>query len=80
MKRILWLVLIVPSLLLGCGENANQTPTQGQAATSYGPFVATYDHDGHKFVVFYKAAAGTSNGGCAALHHPSCPCLKSESK
>ena len=80
MKKILWLILIVPSLLLGCSEKLDQTPKQGQAATSYGPFVSTYEHDGHKFVVFYKSAYGTPEGGVSAVHHPSCPCLKSESK
>ena len=76
MKQLLMLVLIVPTLLLGCEAELDGKPSPGKAPTLYGPFAATLEHDSHKFIVFYKAASGSANGGMSAMHHPDCGCLK----
>ena len=74
MKKILLALLLVCA---GCeDQKSSVTTTAGQAPTLYGPFLLTAEHDGHKFVVAYKHATGSANGGVSMLHHPDCSCTK----
>lgn len=78
--------LIIAALLLvgsGCDgddrdnvKGAVDTAVPKGIATPYGPFVSNYQHDGHTFIVFFKAARGSADGGVAVLHHPDCECFK----
>ena len=70
-------IIVAISSMDGRVNGVVDTSTENYtAATVFGPFAATYTVDGHKYVVFFKAAPGSVQGGVAAVHSQACDCLK----